>query len=99
MEHIKDILESYFKKRKTGKFLSDDKQKELQLLTRWKEIIGEEFCDYTKPYKIYNNKLFIYVENSVIISELIYQKRRIIEIIKNKISLSIKDIIFQIKKE
>ncbi len=98
MEHIKIILENYLKKRQIGKFLSSEKEKGREIFNDWNEIIGEKYKELTKPYRILNNKLFIYVENSVIMSELIYKKRRIIEKINKKFSMVIKDLVFKIRQ-
>ncbi len=98
MEHIKIILERYFKKKEIGKFLSIEKEQGQKIFNNWDEIIGEEYKELTKPYRILNNKLFIYVENSVIISELIYKKKKIIEKINKKFSIVIKDLVFKIKQ-
>lgn len=96
MEHIKSILDNYFKKRKIGKYKINDKND--KIFENWNEIIDSRFLKYTEPYKIINNKLFIYVKNSVIISELMYQKKQIIKTINKKFLLSIKDIQFKIKQ-
>jgi hypothetical protein len=96
MEHIKLILDNYLKKHKIGKYKIKDKTD--QIFENWNEVIDGRFLKYTEPYKIVNNKLFIYVKNSVIISELMYQKKQIIETINKKFLLSIKDIQFKIKQ-
>ncbi len=98
MEHIKDLLEKYFKKNKIGKFFSQERMKGYEIFSNWQEIIGERYDKFTKPYKILNNKLFIYVDNSVIISELIYMKKEIMDKINKKFSTKLKDIIFKIKQ-
>lgn len=98
MKHIKEILEEYFKKREIGKFLSPEKIKVQNIFSNWTEIIGEKYGKFTEPYKLINNKLFIYAENSVIISELIYEKKKIIEKINKQYSMSLKDIVFKIRQ-
>ncbi|MCX7698883.1 MAG: DUF721 domain-containing protein [Candidatus Goldbacteria bacterium] len=98
MDHIKDLLEKYLQKKEIGKFLSQEKTKEQEIFYNWHKIIGEKYEKFTEPYKIFNKKLFIYVENSVIISELIYEKKKIIEKIKKEFSLSLKDIVFKIRQ-
>ncbi|MGD0565840.1 MAG: DUF721 domain-containing protein [Candidatus Goldiibacteriota bacterium] len=71
MESIKDLLEKFISKNKLDRADDGDVIRE-----KWEEIAGE-FSRTTKPFKYAGKKLFIYAENSVIMSEIIYKKREL----------------------
>jgi len=93
MKHIKDIIKSFVKKTKINEI-----NEEIFIIKNWEKIIGSEMSRTTAPVKLYKDKLFINVENSVIMEEMIYRKQELIDkincLFKEK---KIKDIIFKIQ--
>jgi hypothetical protein len=68
MDSIKNLLEKFISKNKLDRPDEGDVIRE-----QWETIAGE-FSRTTKPFKYAGKKLFIYAENSVIMSEIIYKK-------------------------
>ncbi len=52
----------------------------------WRKIVGEAIYFHSLPYKLTNNKLFVYVDDNLWLSELVLNQDEI----KNKINLYIK---------
>lgn len=66
----------------------------------WHKVAGERISEHTKPDRIQNNTLIIWVENSIWMNELTYLKEKIKINAKIEFSfhgLSIENIIFKIK--
>lgn len=76
MDSIKDLLEKFISRNKLDKPDEGDVIRE-----KWTEMAGE-LSGTTKPFKYTGKKLFIYAENSVIMSEIIYKKKEL----KNRIN-------------
>ncbi|MFP4465541.1 MAG: DUF721 domain-containing protein [Candidatus Goldiibacteriota bacterium] len=94
MEQIKNIVDNFIKK--TG---IDAEAEADFIFENWEKIAGKEFKKGTKPFKYSHNKLFIYADNSVILSEIRYKKKDIINNINAVFKEEkVKDIIFRIKK-
>ena len=70
---------------------------EYRLQTQWQIIVGEVLAAHTYPTKIRFRKLFVAVENSVWLHQLIYLKSTLLEKIQsNTPDLSLNDIVFRI---
>ena len=70
---------------------------EYRLQTQWRGIVGEVLAAHTYPTKIRFRKLFVAVENSVWLHQLIYLKSTLLEKIQsNTPDLSLNDIVFRI---
>lgn len=69
MDNIKDLIEKFVSKNKIDKVDTGDIIKD-----NWEKIAGD-LAKGTKPFKYDKKKLFIYTENSVIMSEITYKKR------------------------
>lgn len=69
MDSIKNLLEKFVSKNRIDKADDGDVIKD-----NWDKIAGD-LAKGTKPFKFDKKKLFIYAENSVIMSELTYKKR------------------------
>ena len=69
MDSIKNLLEKFVSKNRIDKADDGDVIKD-----NWDKIAGDP-AKGTKPFKYDKKKLFIYAENSVIMSELTYKKR------------------------
>lgn len=69
MDSIKNLLEKFVSKNRIDKADDGDVIKD-----NWDKIAGD-LAKGTKPFKYDKKKLFIYAENSVIMSELTYKKR------------------------
>jgi len=93
MKHIKDIIKSFIKKAKINEI-----KEEVFIYENWEKIVGADISKIISPVKLYKDKLFINVENSVIMEEMIYKKQELIDkincLFKEK---KIKDIIFKIQ--
>ncbi|HPD18399.1 MAG TPA: DUF721 domain-containing protein [Candidatus Goldiibacteriota bacterium] len=93
MQHIRDIIEDFIKKTNIMETIESD-----FIFENWEKIVGKDISKMASPIKLYKDKLFINVENSVIMEEMNYRKKELI----NKINLvfkdkKIKDIIFKIQ--
>ena len=70
---------------------------EYRLQTQWRGIVGEVLAAHTYPTKIRFRKLFVAVENSVWLHQLMYLKSTLFEKIQsNAPDLSLNDIVFRI---
>jgi len=72
MDHIKDLIGKFVKK------INMDREDEGDvLMEKWDTIAGS-LAKGTTPFKYDKKKLFIYAQNSVIMSEITYKKRALI---------------------
>lgn len=70
--------------------------KELDLLDRCKEILGEKLMKFVNEISIKNEKITIKVNSAAVRNELFYQKSKIIKKINNQVEGSIlKEIILK----
>ena len=70
---------------------------EYHLQTKWQDIVGDVLASHTWPTRIRFRKLFVAVENSVWLHQLIYLKSTLLEKIQsNAPDLSLNDIVFRI---
>ena len=69
MDSIKNLLDKFISKNRIDKADMGDTIKD-----NWEKIAGD-LAKGTKPFKYDKKKLFIYAENSVIMSEITYKKR------------------------
>ena len=70
---------------------------EYRLQTQWRGIVGEVLASHTWPTRIRFRKLFVAVENSVWLHQLMYLKSTLFEKIQsNAPDLSLNDIVFRI---
>jgi len=92
MRHIKDIIKSFIKTTKINEMA------ELNFIVEnWEKIAGKDISQVTSPVRLYKDKLFISVENSVIMEEMVYRKKKLIEKINSVFKEEkIKNIIFKI---
>ena len=94
MNHIKNSVVKFLKKTKIGV-----KTEESFIMENWTKIVGKNIAKNTVPFKISRKKLFIYVENSVIMNELIYEKTRIkTEVNRIFRQEKVKEIVFRIRQ-
>ena len=66
----------------------------------WNNIVGAKFANYTKPYSIKFNKLYVSAKSPVIVQELSLYKAKIIRNINSysmPLGIEIKDVIFSYK--
>ncbi len=77
MDHIKNLLEGFLKKNEIGKEDAGG-----VIFDKWDAVAGM-LAKGTKPFKYDKKKLFIYAENSVIMSEITYKKRALMKKINN----------------
>jgi hypothetical protein len=92
MENIKEIIseltQTRFKHEMEG----------LKVLEQWEAIAGSRLYALSRPVSIRNGTLFVFVENSVALQEMSYNKQNILKNINTKKDLPyIKDIKFNIR--
>ena len=63
----------------------------------WKKIVGNIVAERSEIQKIDNNILFIAVNNSVWLQEMVLTKKIIIAKIKQRLGIELKDIVFFLK--
>ncbi len=66
----------------------------------WNNIVGAKFANYTKPYSIKFNKLYVSAKSPVIVQELSLYKAKILRNINSysmPLGIEIKDVIFSYK--
>lgn len=70
---------------------------EYRLQSQWREIVGDVMAAHTWPTRIRFRKLFVAVENSVWLHQLMYLKSTLMEKIESETpDLYLKDIVFRI---
>lgn len=93
MQHIKEIIKNLVKKTKFRQMNEAN-----FILENWEKIVGKDISKVTSPIRLYKDKLFINVENSVIMEEMIYRKKELIERINSIFKeRKINNIIFKIQ--
>ena len=66
----------------------------------WNNIVGAKFANYTKPYSIKFNKLYVSAKSPVVVQELNLYKAKIIRNINSysmPLGIEIKDVVFSYK--
>lgn len=92
-ESLKEIIQKYFKKPEFEK-----NNLLLQIRRDWKKFVSKDAATHTKPYKIYQRKLYVAADNSIWISELRFYKDDIINKIKdNYTGVNVRDIHFIVR--
>jgi hypothetical protein len=71
MDNLKDLLEKFIAKNKI------DRPDEGDIIREKWPVLAGELSATTKPFKYAGKKLFIYAENSVIMSEIVYKKQEL----------------------
>ena len=70
--------------------------RQMEVLERWPQIVGEQIARVTSAERIDGGKLFIHVTRSTWRNELVFLKKALIEKINREMSQEIvKDIIFR----
>jgi predicted nucleic acid-binding Zn ribbon protein len=68
---------------------------ETGVIAHWPELVGKSVANRTKEIYIYDKKLFLRIESSVIKNELIMMRRQIIDKINEKAQeILVEDVIF-----
>lgn len=94
MKHIKDAVAQFLKSSGLG-----NRKEENYIFENWKKIAGVDTARMAEPFKMEGKKLYLQVENSVIMNEVVYKKKALKAKI-NKIfgSEKVKDIIVRMKQ-
>jgi hemerythrin superfamily protein len=94
MKHIKEVVGQFLKSSGIG-----NRQEENYIFENWKSIAGEETARMAEPFKMEGNKLYLQVENSVMMNELVYKKKTLKAKINKIFRMEkVKDIIVRIKQ-
>ncbi len=73
----------------------DKKLDQVRIVRAWPEIVGENIANVTEADRVYEDILYVKVKSATWRTELLFQKRKILERIDNKIGKNIiKDIRF-----
>jgi hypothetical protein len=92
MEDIKGIISELTQTR------FKDEMEGLKVLEQWETIAGSRLSALSQPIFIRNKTLFVVVENSVALQEMIYSKQNILKNINTQKELPyIKDVKFNIR--
>jgi hypothetical protein len=93
MDHIKNLLYEFIEKMSVDK--ADDGD---IIMENWTTIAGT-LSKGTKPFKYDKKKVYIYADNSVIMSEITYKKRALIAKVNRYFGReAVKEIICRIKQ-
>ena len=71
--------------------------KQSTIFSFWKNVVGQKFVKFTKPYNIKYSKLYVSAKSPVVVQELSLYKAKLIEKINSyskPLGIEIKDIIF-----
>ncbi len=75
------------------------RQEENYIFENWKSIAGEDTARMAEPFKMEGRKLYLQVENSVIMNEVVYKKKELKARINRLFRQDkVKDIIVRIKQ-
>ena len=70
---IKEVLESYVRQ-----FKLSDKLNEVKINEIWEKLMGVSIAKHTTKIELKKNKLYVFVDSSIIKSELYYAKNKIV---------------------
>jgi hypothetical protein len=70
---IKEVIENYVRY-----FKLSDKLNEVKINEIWEKLMGVSIAKHTTKIEIKKNKLYIFVDSSIIRSELSYAKNKIV---------------------
>jgi len=74
----------------------DTKLNEVRLINSWEKILGANIASYTKGKYIKNKILFVHVTSSVLRSELMMSRQRLVELLNDSVGEKvITDIVFR----
>jgi hypothetical protein len=76
---IKEVLDNYLKA-----FKLNDKMNEVKLHECWENLMGISITKHTLKIEIKKKKLYVFLDSSVLRSELSYAKQKIVETINNE---------------
>ncbi len=71
----------------------------IQLNMNWKRIVGKIIAEKSYVHKYENDRILVAVQNSVWLNELMLKKTFLINEIKEKLHIEVKDMYFFIKAE
>ena len=92
-ESVHAVLEQFFSKKGWN-----SKLKEYRLWTHWPEVVGPKLSNRCHPLKLQNLVLTIGVSNSTWLTQLQFMKLELIEKVKEKLQISLKDILFRVQE-
>ncbi len=93
-ESVHAVLEHFFSKKGWN-----SKLKEYRIWTHWQEVVGPKLFHRCHPLKLQNLVLTLGVSNSTWLTQLQFMKLELIEKIKEKLNVSLKDILFKVQEQ
>ncbi|MBI2645729.1 MAG: DUF721 domain-containing protein [Deltaproteobacteria bacterium] len=92
-ESVHSVLEHFFSKKGWN-----SKLKEYRIWTHWSEVVGPKLSNRCYPLKLQNLILTLGVSNSTWLTQLQFMKLELIEKVKEKLQISLKDILFRVQE-
>lgn len=83
-KNIKEVLDNYLKA-----FKLTDKFNEVRLNHYWEKSMGPEIARHTLKLEIKNKKLYIFLDSSILRSELSYTRGQILEGITHEFGIGL----------
>jgi predicted nucleic acid-binding Zn ribbon protein len=71
-QSIGEVLKLYIQA-----FQIDNKLTEMQLIKRWRDMVGPNINAYTRDIKVFNKVLFVYTKSAVMRNELNFRKEEL----------------------
>jgi predicted nucleic acid-binding Zn ribbon protein len=95
LKHIDELIKTFFKTRNWSQRIDG-----YSLFSSWQDILPPKIACNTKPIKIQNNTLFIFVKNHIWANEIRIRKDEIIDIINKEAGQEqIEDVIIKINSK
>lgn|SRR3989338_6655375 len=91
-ESVHTVLEHLFSKKGWN-----SKLKEYRIWTHWPHVVGPQLAHRCFPLKLQNLVLTLGVSNSTWLTQLQFMKLELIEKVKEKLQIHLKDIAFRIQ--
>lgn len=76
----------------------ESKIRESKILQNWEKEVGVEISNHTTPIRLFRGKLFVKVDSPVLMNQLTFIKKEIIDKLNKSINVNlVKDIFFTLK--
>ncbi len=73
----------------------DDKLREVAIINAWEPVVGKMIAQHTSKLFIKNRKLYVKIDSSVIVNELKYARKKIIQALNKQAGEDvIEDVVF-----
>lgn len=93
-ESVHSVLEHFFSKKGWN-----SKLKEYRIWTHWSDVVGPKLSNKCHPLKLQNLVLTLGVSNATWLTQLQFMKLELIEKVKDKLHIHLKDILFKVQDQ